>query len=101
MIPSRNILRTRNPGSRFCFFLFVLEEVSNLGLDNGIEYFILLCTLEARGLFAGIWLYLRDLEMMMNTMERIQIQIYPEQNPILRRDIEQTTLYRICSGIQI
>lgn len=79
----------------------MLEEVSNLGLDNGIEYFILLCTLEARGLFAGIWLYLRDLEMMMNTMERIQIQIYPEQNPILRRDIEQTTLYRICSGIQI
>lgn len=48
MIPSRNILRTRNSGSRFCFLLFVLEEVSNLGLDDGIEYFILLCTLEAR-----------------------------------------------------
>lgn len=29
----------------------------------------------------------------MNTMERIQIQIYPEQNPILRRDIEQMTLF--------
>lgn len=45
----------------------MLEEVSNLGLDNGIEYFILLCTLEVKGLFAGACLYLRDLALFMRS----------------------------------